>query len=70
VGFNDFDFTPWLRPPLTTVHLPGEEMGARAVEILVASSSRNAPLESAQFHTSLLIRGTTAKGPQGSLDSA
>jgi DNA-binding LacI/PurR family transcriptional regulator len=70
VGFNDFDFTPWLRPPLTTVHLPGEEMGARAVEILVASSSRNAPLESAQFHTSLLIRGTTGKKPQSSPDSA
>ncbi len=36
VGFDDFDLAQWADPPLTTVRLPGYDMGARAGELLIA----------------------------------
>lgn len=35
IGFDDFDFAPYVDPPLTTVALPGVEMGGRAAELLL-----------------------------------
>jgi DNA-binding LacI/PurR family transcriptional regulator len=34
-GFDDFSFAKLLDPPLTTVHVPGYEMGQTAAELLV-----------------------------------
>ena len=36
VGFHDAPFTTYLDPPLTTVRMPLQEMGSRAVESLLA----------------------------------
>lgn len=35
IGFDDFDFAQYVDPPLTTVALPGVEMGGRAAELLL-----------------------------------
>jgi DNA-binding LacI/PurR family transcriptional regulator len=35
VGFDDFEFARYLDPPLTTVALPGYEMGRKAAELLL-----------------------------------
>lgn len=35
IGFDDFDFTQYVRPRLTTVRLPGYDMGRRAAELLL-----------------------------------
>jgi DNA-binding LacI/PurR family transcriptional regulator len=35
VGFDDFEIGRVVEPPLTTVRVPGEEMGRRAAELLV-----------------------------------
>jgi len=35
VGFDDFEFAQYVDPPLTTVALPGYEMGHRAAELLL-----------------------------------
>jgi DNA-binding LacI/PurR family transcriptional regulator len=35
VGFDDLEIGRWVEPPLTTVRVPGEEMGRRAAELLV-----------------------------------
>jgi DNA-binding LacI/PurR family transcriptional regulator len=35
IGFDDFDFTQYVRPRLTTVRLPGYEMGRQAAEMLL-----------------------------------
>jgi DNA-binding LacI/PurR family transcriptional regulator len=36
VGFNDFDFSAFVDPPLTTVRIPGYEMGLIAAERLIS----------------------------------
>jgi len=35
IGFDDFEFAAFVDPPLTTVALPGYEMGGRAAELLL-----------------------------------
>lgn len=35
IGFDDFDFTRYVRPQLTTVRLPGYDMGYRAAQMLL-----------------------------------
>ncbi len=35
IGFDDFDFAQYVRPRLTTVQLPGYDMGRRAAELLL-----------------------------------
>jgi DNA-binding LacI/PurR family transcriptional regulator len=34
-GFNDFAFAEFVDPPLTTVHVPGYEMGCAAAQLLI-----------------------------------
>jgi LacI family transcriptional regulator len=48
VGFDDIPYAQLVRPPLTTMHQPLEEMGAIAVEYLLAQMARkpgDPPLE-------------------------
>ncbi|MFN8531901.1 MAG: LacI family DNA-binding transcriptional regulator [Anaerolineae bacterium] len=35
IGYDDMRFTPFTSPPLTTVHAPEIELGARAAEVLI-----------------------------------
>lgn len=49
IGFDDFDFAPYVDPPLTTVALPGVEMGGRAAELLLTY------LNHGQFDTSEVV---------------
>lgn len=49
VGFDDFDFARYVDPPLTTVSLPGAEMGGRAAELLLGY------LKDGQFAASELV---------------
>ncbi len=37
VGFNDMPYAERLSPPLTTVHIPQEEIGRRVAEVLLAT---------------------------------
>ncbi|WP_241003113.1 substrate-binding domain-containing protein [Streptomyces sp. CB01881] len=57
IGFDDVPFAVDLRPSLTTVRLPLEEAGERAVQLIAdgASPARQAPLGVA-----LVARGSTA----------
>ncbi|WP_254053515.1 LacI family DNA-binding transcriptional regulator [Singulisphaera sp. GP187] len=59
IGFDDFDFAPYVDPPLTTVALPGVEMGGRAAELLL-SYIKNGKFEVAEvvFPTKLIRRGS------------
>jgi len=42
IGFEDHPVASWMRPRLTTIALPHEELGARAVEVLVEMLERRA----------------------------
>lgn len=60
VGFNDFDFASWVRPAITTVRIPGAQMGARAVQLLVDAVDGNRVAESVAFQVELVVRESTA----------
>ena len=61
VGYNDMPFAGWFDPPLTTVHLPHYEIGARAAELLL-ERMRDPGAEPVQItlEPSLAVRGSTA----------
>ncbi|MBY0523485.1 MAG: LacI family transcriptional regulator [Gemmataceae bacterium] len=59
VGFDDFEFTRYVDPPLTTVRLPGADMGRRAAELLLDCLQDGSFRETqVVFPTTLIERGT------------
>lgn len=60
VGFHDAPFTTYLDPPLTTVRMPLAEMGARAVESLLAVIAGE-PVEDVRVGAppELVVRGSS-----------
>jgi DNA-binding LacI/PurR family transcriptional regulator len=59
IGFDDFDFAQYVDPPLTTVALPGYEMGRRAAELLLDHFPKGSFAETdVLFPTTLIARGT------------
>lgn len=61
VGFDDITFASLTEPTLTTVNLPRDELGRRAVEVLL-DSLEDLEKEGAEIRisTELVIRGSTA----------
>ncbi len=60
VGFDDFDIAQWVDPPLTTVRLPGYDMGARACELLIARLEGGSfPRRRVELATELVCRGSS-----------
>ncbi|MCX6415958.1 MAG: LacI family DNA-binding transcriptional regulator [Actinobacteria bacterium] len=59
-GFNDFEFSEYLQPPLTTVRVPAYEMGRTATSMLISAiEDRTPPQLTAVFPTELVLRGST-----------
>lgn len=61
VGFNDMPFLDKLRPPLTTIAIPHQEIGAEAARMLldgIAEPTR--PVRSVLLPLNLVVRGSTA----------
>ncbi len=65
VGFDDIEVGRALNPPLTTVHVPGEEMGQVAFERLRRLIEGEEPALARQIKwtipTSLVVRGSVAR---------
>ncbi|MET9616985.1 LacI family DNA-binding transcriptional regulator [Kitasatospora indigofera] len=59
VGFDDVPFAVDLRPALTTVRLPLEEAGERAVQLVV----EEAPADRPPLGVSLVVRDSTGPAP-------
>lgn len=56
-GFDDVDFAAYCEPPLTTVRVPGHEMGRLAAEVLLERiENGNAPVRQYALDTDLIIR--------------
>jgi LacI family transcriptional regulator len=64
VGFDDIAFAGLAAPPLTTVSLPREELGSRAVEALIASIEHSEQ-RGTDIHiaTRLVVRASTGRAP-------
>ncbi len=62
VGFNDIPFLDKLRPPLTTVAVPHQEIGAEAARLLLdAITDESRPARSVLLPLHLVVRGSTAR---------
>ena len=62
VGFNDFDFSAWVRPSLTTVRIPAAAMGRRAIEVLIGAEGGSVP-EAPVFPAELVVRESSSPAP-------
>jgi DNA-binding LacI/PurR family transcriptional regulator len=60
VGFDDMDFARVLDPPLTTVALDGERLGASAFELLEARMAGRRTRRRVVLPAELLVRASTA----------
>lgn len=59
-SFNDNEFAAYLRPPLTTVRLPIEQIGATAATYLIERLSGITPEHQIRLPIELIVRGSTA----------
>jgi LacI family transcriptional regulator len=65
VGFNDMPFLDKLRPPLTTIAIPHQQIGAEAARLLLDSIAEpSRPARSVLLPLNLVVRGSTAP-PRG-----
>jgi DNA-binding LacI/PurR family transcriptional regulator len=65
IGFDDMDFARALDPPLTTVALDGELLGATSFELLEGRIAGRRTRRRVVLPAELLVRGSTA--PPGTL---
>jgi LacI family transcriptional regulator len=64
VGFNDMPFLDKLEPPLTTIAIPHQQIGAEAARLLLDSiADPSRPARSVLLPLSLVVRGSTAPPP-------
>jgi LacI family transcriptional regulator len=71
VGINNMPLAEWLRPALTTVAIPQEELGARAAHMIVALVDDPATeVAGVSLPTTLVVRGSTAPARPASRPSA
>lgn len=60
VGFNDFGFSAWVRPSISTVRIPGQAMGERAAEIAMEPAAGPAAARHVRFPVELVVRESAA----------
>ena len=65
VGFNDMPFADRFAPPLTTIHIPHGQIGARAAELLLERIEDPAATpQTLVFEPTLRVRESTAAPPR------
>jgi len=59
-GFNDMPFIDRLSPPLTSLHIPHDEIGVHAAELLLETiRNPNSPVRTVNLLPKLIVRGST-----------
>lgn len=66
-SFNDISVAQFLNPPLTTVHLPSEEIGETAVDLLVERVGGREIAKTIKLATRIIWRGSTKAWSQDPL---
>jgi LacI family transcriptional regulator len=60
-GFNDMPFVDRLTPPLTSLHIPHDEIGNQAATLLMARiQNPKSSVRTVNLQPELIIRGSTA----------
>ncbi len=62
-GFDNLNLSSELNPPITTVDVPGNEMGKTVAMALIDAIEGDCDVESHALETALLVRGTTGPAP-------
>ncbi|MCG8510289.1 MAG: LacI family DNA-binding transcriptional regulator [Rhodospirillales bacterium] len=62
-GFDDLDLASQIRPKLSTVHIPANQIGIRAAEFLLAQVDGRAVPMNTHLDANVLIRGSTGLAP-------
>ena len=62
-GINDIEFSSFTTPPLTTMRLAADEIGARSAEYLLAHIEGRPASSQNIVPTDLIVRGTTGRPP-------
>ena len=62
-SFNDISVAQFLNPPLTTVHLPSEEIGETAVELLLERIAGRELAKHITLANQIIWRGSTRQPP-------
>ncbi|QND72814.1 LacI family DNA-binding transcriptional regulator [Tardiphaga robiniae] len=57
-GFNDLDFAAFLDPPLTTIHVPADDIGTIAADYLLARVNDRPVLRVNEIETRLVVRSS------------
>jgi LacI family transcriptional regulator len=66
VGYDDRDFSAWIRPALTTIRMPSYEMGQAAAQLLLKQFAGEEMEDVTQIPGKLIIRESCgAKGLLG-----
>ncbi len=66
-GFNDMPFVDRFSPPLTSLHIPHDELGVRAANLLLAEiRDSETPRMTIRLDPVLVVRGSTAAPRQAS----
>jgi len=63
VGFDDIDTSAHLSPPLTTIHVPAQEMGEAVAGFILDSISGVDTPKVPELTAELIVRGSTAAPP-------
>ncbi len=63
VGFDDLPLARHIDPPLTTMHVPSDELGKRAADYLLARFGGQNPSPLNELEVRLVVRDTTAPPP-------
>lgn len=63
VGFDDQDFARHLRPALTTIGIPAQEMGIEAANYILRKLNRQPANNYTNLDAQLIVRGTTMPPP-------
>ncbi|MGD9541875.1 MAG: LacI family DNA-binding transcriptional regulator [Variibacter sp.] len=58
-GFNDLDYAAYLNPPLTTMHVPAEQIGRAAGDYLLGKIAGTPTLPITEIEVNLIVRGST-----------
>ncbi len=59
-GFDDLALSKHIQPPLTTMHVPSEEMGRAAADYLLARLNGETVPEHTELEVNLIVRSSTA----------